>query len=72
MLIIYAIRFTIRIVELHEEESQDVLAYLTRHVSENHDMQVRFRWGKNDVAIWDNRRASLQPTVIQILNNYNT
>ncbi|KAJ7853707.1 hypothetical protein B0H14DRAFT_781406 [Mycena olivaceomarginata] len=47
--------FTIRIVELHEEESQDVLAYLTRHVSENHDMQVRFRWGKNDVAIWDNR-----------------
>ncbi|KAK7039400.1 taurine catabolism dioxygenase [Favolaschia claudopus] len=47
--------FTIRIVELHEEESQDVLEYLTRHVSENHDMQVRFRWSKNDVAIWDNR-----------------
>jgi alpha-ketoglutarate-dependent taurine dioxygenase len=40
---------------LNEEESEDVLAYLNRHVSENHDMQVRFRWGKNDVAIWDNR-----------------
>ncbi|KAJ6552066.1 hypothetical protein DFH09DRAFT_601285 [Mycena vulgaris] len=47
--------FTKRIVELTEEESDDVLAYLNRHVSENHDMQVRFRWGKNDVAIWDNR-----------------
>ncbi|KAJ6558282.1 hypothetical protein B0H19DRAFT_1150666 [Mycena capillaripes] len=47
--------FTTRIVELNEEESDDVLAYLQRHVSENHDMHVRFRWGKNDVAIWDNR-----------------
>ena len=24
-------------------------------VSQNHDNQVRFRWHKNDVAIWDNR-----------------
>ncbi|KAJ6516852.1 hypothetical protein C8R47DRAFT_1088518 [Mycena vitilis] len=47
--------FTTRIVELNEEESDDVLAYLFRHISENHDMQVRFRWGKNDIAIWDNR-----------------
>ncbi|KAJ7226980.1 hypothetical protein GGX14DRAFT_417796 [Mycena pura] len=47
--------FTTRIVELNEEESDDVLAYLARHVSENHDMQVRYTWGKNDVAIWDNR-----------------
>ncbi|KAJ6502074.1 hypothetical protein C8R45DRAFT_608413 [Mycena sanguinolenta] len=47
--------FTTRVVELHEEESDDVLDYLTRHVSENHDMHVRFRWSKNDVAIWDNR-----------------
>ncbi|KAJ7472035.1 hypothetical protein FB451DRAFT_1134900 [Mycena latifolia] len=47
--------FTTRIVELTEDESDDVLAYLQRHVSENHDMQVRFRWGKNDIAIWDNR-----------------
>ncbi|KAJ7102924.1 hypothetical protein C8R44DRAFT_682352 [Mycena epipterygia] len=47
--------FTKRIVELTEDESDDVLAYLFRHVSENHDMHVRFRWNKNDVAIWDNR-----------------
>ncbi|EXJ89613.1 hypothetical protein A1O3_02680 [Capronia epimyces CBS 606.96] len=23
-------------------------------VAENHDLQVRFRWNKNDIAIWDN------------------
>ncbi|CAK5263300.1 unnamed protein product [Mycena citricolor] len=47
--------FTKRIVELHEEESDTTLEYLRRHVSENHDMQVRFKWKKNDIAIWDNR-----------------
>lgn len=47
--------FTTRITELTDDESDDVLAYLFRHVSENHDMQVRFHWSKNDIAIWDNR-----------------
>ncbi|VDC08001.1 unnamed protein product [Peniophora sp. CBMAI 1063] len=47
--------FTTRIMELHGEESEAILAYLARHVAENHDFQVRYRWGKNDVAIWDNR-----------------
>lgn len=32
-----------------------MLDYLFRHVSENHDLQVRFKWSPNDVAIWDNR-----------------
>jgi alpha-ketoglutarate-dependent taurine dioxygenase len=22
-------------------------------ITDNHDLQVRFRWGKNDIAIWD-------------------
>ncbi|TBU31965.1 taurine catabolism dioxygenase [Dichomitus squalens] len=47
--------FTKRILELTPDESDDVLQYLFRHVAENHDLQVRYRWGKNDVAIWDNR-----------------
>ncbi|KAG7453065.1 taurine catabolism dioxygenase [Guyanagaster necrorhizus] len=47
--------FAKRIIELTLDESDDVLAYLSRHISENHDLQVRFRWSKNDVAIWDNR-----------------
>ncbi|TFK38385.1 hypothetical protein BDQ12DRAFT_698593 [Crucibulum laeve] len=47
--------FTKRIVELSFDESEHVLSYLTRHISENHDLQVRYRWHKNDIAIWDNR-----------------
>ncbi|KAF4622340.1 hypothetical protein D9613_009292 [Agrocybe pediades] len=47
--------FTRRIVELTPDESDNLLEYLFRHISENHDLQVRYRWGKNDVAIWDNR-----------------
>uniref|UniRef100_A0A8H7XNF0 TauD/TfdA-like domain-containing protein n=1 Tax=Psilocybe cubensis TaxID=181762 RepID=A0A8H7XNF0_PSICU len=47
--------FTKRIVELTSDESADVLNYLAVHVAENHDLQVRYRWEKNDVAIWDNR-----------------
>jgi alpha-ketoglutarate-dependent taurine dioxygenase len=47
--------FTTRIVELSPDESTTVLDYLFRHISENHDLQVRYRWSKNDVAIWDNR-----------------
>ncbi|KAI1788528.1 hypothetical protein LXA43DRAFT_636798 [Ganoderma leucocontextum] len=47
--------FTKRIVELTPDESEDVLQYLFRIIAENHDLQVRYRWGKDDVAIWDNR-----------------
>ncbi|KAF9267080.1 taurine catabolism dioxygenase [Marasmius fiardii PR-910] len=47
--------FTKRIVELSPDESENVLEYLFDHVAENHDLQVRFKWNKNDVAIWDNR-----------------
>jgi len=47
--------FTRRIVELSQEESDHELEYLFRHISENHNLQVRYRWNKNDVAIWDNR-----------------
>ncbi|KAH9983396.1 hypothetical protein F4779DRAFT_624565, partial [Xylariaceae sp. FL0662B] len=28
---------------------------LLQLIVENHDLQVRFRWNKNDLAIWDNR-----------------
>jgi alpha-ketoglutarate-dependent taurine dioxygenase len=40
-----------KINELSEQESVEVLAYLARLVSENHDLQVRMKWGKDDVAI---------------------
>ncbi|KAL2069393.1 hypothetical protein VTL71DRAFT_14072 [Oculimacula yallundae] len=47
--------FTKRIVELTKDESDLILGYLFNLVTLNHDNQVRFKWNKNDVAIWDNR-----------------
>ncbi|KAF5347750.1 hypothetical protein D9756_010289 [Leucocoprinus leucothites] len=47
--------FTKRINELTQDESDHLLDYLTMQFSENHDLQVRYRWQPNDVAIWDNR-----------------
>jgi alpha-ketoglutarate-dependent taurine dioxygenase len=38
-----------------KDESDAILDYLFRHISQNHDLQVRFKWNKNDIAIWDNR-----------------
>ncbi|CAI7641719.1 unnamed protein product [Penicillium palitans] len=36
-------------------ESQVLKKLFNKLLFENHDLQVRFRWGKNDLAIWDNR-----------------
>ncbi len=47
--------FTKRIVELTVPESDNLLDFLFDHISANHDIQVRFRWEKNSLAIWDNR-----------------
>ncbi|KAH7357310.1 putative alpha-ketoglutarate-dependent taurine dioxygenase [Rhexocercosporidium sp. MPI-PUGE-AT-0058] len=41
---------------LTERESSHLLNEFLRMVTENHDLQVRFKWNnKNDLAIWDNR-----------------
>jgi alpha-ketoglutarate-dependent taurine dioxygenase len=47
--------FTKRINEVSKDESDILLGYLFSLVTQNHDAQVRFRWKKNDCAIWDNR-----------------
>jgi len=47
--------FTKRILQLNNDESEAVLAYLFRHIAENHNLQVRYKWSVNDLAIWDNR-----------------
>ncbi|KAM0752382.1 taurine catabolism dioxygenase [Meredithblackwellia eburnea MCA 4105] len=46
--------FTKSIVELSKDESDKTLEYLFTHIAENHDLQVRFKWNKNDIAIWSN------------------
>lgn len=45
-----------RIEGLTDHESSQLLTEFLRMITENHDLQCRFRWGnKNDIAIWDNR-----------------
>jgi len=38
-----------------DREDKIIKAYFLQLLAENHDLQVRFRWNKNDIAIWDNR-----------------
>jgi alpha-ketoglutarate-dependent taurine dioxygenase len=47
--------FTKRINGVTKDESDMLLNYLFNLVTQNHDVQVRFKWNKNDLAIWDNR-----------------
>ncbi|KAH8179073.1 taurine catabolism dioxygenase tauD, tfdA family protein [Sarocladium implicatum] len=47
--------FTKRINGVTKDESDVLLSYIFNLVTQNHDAQVRFRWRKNDCAIWDNR-----------------
>ncbi|RDW77912.1 hypothetical protein BP5796_05764 [Coleophoma crateriformis] len=47
--------FTKRINGVTKDESDLLLNYLINLVTQNHDAQVRFKWNKNDLAIWDNR-----------------
>ncbi|WP_422658794.1 TauD/TfdA dioxygenase family protein [Paenibacillus sp. EC2-1] len=46
--------FTIRIVGLEPEESEELLGYLFKQ-AQVPEYQVRFRWQQNSVAFWDNR-----------------
>lgn len=50
--------FTRRINELSIDESDALLAYLFRHIAENFNFHVRFRWSKNDLCVWDNRTTN--------------
>jgi taurine dioxygenase len=47
---VYAIRFE----GMTEEESAPLLDYLNRH-SQRPEFQIRFRWRKGSLALWDNR-----------------
>ncbi|KAL8280377.1 hypothetical protein RQP46_007294 [Phenoliferia psychrophenolica] len=55
--------FTKKIVELNLDESKILLDYLFRLITDNHDLQVRFAWQKNDVAIWSNASTFHSVTV---------
>ncbi|KAL4893714.1 hypothetical protein BDV59DRAFT_207517 [Aspergillus ambiguus] len=38
-----------------KRESDILKRYFHQLIAENHDLQVRFKWGQDDLAIWDNR-----------------
>ncbi|KAL2796197.1 hypothetical protein BJX66DRAFT_324149 [Aspergillus keveii] len=45
-----------KVNDLSEDESRHLLKWFVKLITENHDLQVRYRWqNPNDVAIWDNR-----------------
>jgi len=50
--------FTRRIQGVTKDESDTILQYLFNLLTQNHDAQVRFKWRKNDLALWDNRSTS--------------
>jgi alpha-ketoglutarate-dependent taurine dioxygenase len=47
--------FVTKIVGIPKVESDVILAYLNEVVSTTQELHVRFQWGKDDVAFWDNR-----------------
>ncbi|KAF9408324.1 hypothetical protein BGZ94_002350, partial [Podila epigama] len=49
--------FTREIDNLSPSESKWILDYLNDIVAKRIEFQVRFRWEKNSVAIWDNRSS---------------
>ena len=48
--------FTVGIECLDEAESDDLLSHLHAHCALP-EFQIRLRWERNDVALWDNRRV---------------
>lgn len=51
--------WTKRILGVSKAESDLLLEFLYTITENNHDLQVRFRWGRYgaDIAIWDNRSS---------------
>lgn len=47
--------FTRRIVGVPKAESDAVLNFLFTQIAQNTDHQVRFRWTRDAIALWDNR-----------------
>jgi alpha-ketoglutarate-dependent taurine dioxygenase len=47
--------FVTKIVGIPKVESDMIISYLNEVVTTTQEMHVRFQWGKDDVAFWDNR-----------------
>jgi taurine dioxygenase len=47
--------FVTKIVGIPKMESDVIISYLNEVVTTTQELHVRFQWGKDDVAFWDNR-----------------
>jgi len=47
--------FVTKIVGIPKIESDHIISYLNEIIATAQEMHLRFQWGKNDVAFWDNR-----------------
>ncbi|KZV90625.1 TauD-domain-containing protein [Exidia glandulosa HHB12029] len=47
--------FTRRILDVPKAESDAILQFLFTQIAQNTDHQVRFRWTRDAIALWDNR-----------------
>ena len=47
--------FVTQIVGIPKTESNAIIGYLNEVIATTQEIHVRFQWGKNDVAFWDNR-----------------
>ena len=54
--------------DVSPKESEILKAYFQQVIVENHDLQVRFRWGKDDLAIWD-KCVHVSPALRNIADN---
>ncbi|OAX85384.1 hypothetical protein ACJ72_00232 [Emergomyces africanus] len=50
--------FVTKIVGVPTLESDAILSYLNDVVTTTQELHARFQWGKNDVALWDNRSTN--------------
>lgn len=47
--------FVTKIVGIPKVESDMIISYLNELIATTQEIHVRFQWGKDDVAFWDNR-----------------
>ena len=47
--------FVTKIVGVPRAESDAIISYLNEIIATTQELHVRYSWGKNDVALWDNR-----------------
>jgi sulfonate dioxygenase len=56
--------FVTKIVGIPKMESDAIISYLNELVVTTQEMDVRFRWQKDDVAFWDNRIVVIRAFIL--------